>query len=104
MRELYICSECGAVVDPEERDEVCPHCGEYAGWYEANECPICGNPIVKYDKLFGHYDTGYDYCEECGKDIDYLFSQMFKEAPEGKEKEWRKAIFERAEEKDWYES
>ena len=103
MRELYICAECGAVVEPEDADDVCPVCGELTGWYEAKECPLCGEPIVKYDKLFGHYDTGYDYCESCGEDIDYLFSEMFKHAPEGKLKAFKEAIFARAEERDWYE-
>ena len=64
--ETYICAKCKSVIEVEDLERVkgefgdeyvCPHCGS-TEYYEAVECPICGE-YVREDESYG------GYCENC---------------------------------------
>lgn len=66
MAEVYYCEQCGRLFDlkdiiiDEELDcgythHICPSCGTWDELMEADECKICGEPIIP--------DT--EYCPTC---------------------------------------
>lgn len=64
--ETYICAKCKSVIEVEDLERVkgefgdeyvCPHCGS-TEYYEAVECPICGEYVLEEEAYGG-------YCENC---------------------------------------
>ena len=70
--ETYICAKCKSVIEVEDLERVkgewedgyykgdeyvCPHCGS-TEYYEAVQCPICGEYVAEEESYDG-------YCENC---------------------------------------
>ena len=76
---------------------LCPFCGSEE-LVELRKCELCGDPITD--------DESSNLCEDCRGEIDYAFMDLFiglEERLQVDRNYITRAVFDRAEEMNWYE-